>query len=82
MQSVLLPCFSKYSAAPQCVQMLCRREKNWGFMEEDGVLLITYALLPCTVVLEFTPAQPENVKIRSRHCYVAEAPAILQNAGG
>lgn len=81
MRSALLPCLSRCRAAPHCVQMLCSREKNWGFTEEDGVLLVTYALLPCTVVLEFNPAQPKDLKIRSRHCYVSDAPAILQNAG-
>ena len=73
---------SKAQSRSSQALMLCRREKNWGFMEEDGTLLITYALLPCTVVLEFNPAQPEDLKICSRHCYVADAPAIMQYAGG
>lgn len=60
---------------------LCRREKNWGFFEEDGTLLITYALLPCTVVLEFVPAKPDNLRLRSRHCYATKAAAILQISG-
>ena len=45
------------------------------------MLMITYALLPCTVVLEFNPAQPEDLNISSRHCYLADAPAILKHAG-
>ena len=61
---------------------MCRREKNWGFFEEDGALLVSYALLPCTVILEFLPAEPDNLKLRSKHCYNAEAAAILQTSGG
>ena len=61
---------------------LCRREKNWGFMEEDDTLLITYALLPCTIVLEYIPEEPDNLRFRSKHCYATDAPAILQASGG
>jgi len=50
-------------------------------MEEDGVILITYALLPCTVVLELDLANPEALRIRSRHCYMPQAPSILQATG-
>ena len=60
---------------------LCRREKNWGFFEEDGALLITYALLPCTIILEFVPSEPDSLRLRSRHCYTPEAAAILQTSG-
>ena len=36
----------------------------------------------CTVILEFVPAEPDNLKLRSRHCYDTEAAAILQTSGG
>ena len=60
----------------------CRREKNWGFLEEDGALLVIYALLPCTVVLEYVPEEPDNLRFRSRHCYAPDAAAILRASGG
>ena len=58
-----------------------KREKNWGFVEEDGALMIYYALLPCTVVLEFDTGQPDGVLMRGRTCYDAEAAAIEQHTG-
>ena len=33
------------------------------------------------MVLEYNIAQPEVLKIRSRHYHVPDAPAILQTAG-
>ncbi len=59
----------------------CRREKNWGFWEEDGKLLILYGILPCTVVLEFDPLRPSEPSIRSRTCYVLDTVPILQASG-
>ena len=58
-----------------------KREKNWGFVEEDGALMIYYALLPCTVVLEFDAEKPDGVAMRGRTCYDAEASAIEQHTG-
>ncbi len=60
---------------------MCRREKNWGFWEQDGKLLILYGTLPCTVVLEFDPLQSMEPTIRSRRCQVPQASSILQTAG-
>ena len=59
-----------------------KREKNWGFVEEQGALMIYYALLPCTVVMEFDTQQPDGVLMRSRACYVDQAAAIEQQTGG
>ena len=53
-----------------------KREKNWGFVEEEGALMIYYALLPCTVVLEFDLGQPDGVVMRSRACYADQATVI------
>ncbi len=58
-----------------------KREKNWGFVEEHGALMIYYALLPCTVVLEFDMGQPDGVLLRSRICYDEQA-AIIQDQTG
>lgn len=58
-----------------------KREKNWGFVEEDGALMIYYALLPCTVVLEFDMGQPDGVLLRSRTCYDEQAAIIQQQTG-
>jgi len=58
-----------------------KREKNWGFVEEDGALMIYYALLPCTVVLEFDMGQPDGVLFRSRTCYDEQAAIIKQQTG-
>ena len=58
-----------------------KREKNWGFVEEDGALMIYYALLPCTVVLEFDKGQPDGVALRSRACYDDQAAVIEQQTG-
>ena len=58
-----------------------KREKNWGFVEEDGALMIYYALLPCTVVLEFDMGQPDGVLLRSRTCYDEQAAVIQQQTG-
>lgn len=58
-----------------------KREKNWGFVEEDGALMIYYALLPCTVVLEFDMGQPDGVVLRSRACYTGQATVIEQQTG-
>ena len=58
-----------------------KREKNWGFVEEDGALMIYYALLPCTVVLEFDMGQPDGVLLRSRICYDEQA-AIIEDQTG
>ena len=43
--------------------------------------MIYYALLPCTVVLEFDMGQPDGVLLRSRACYAEQAPAIKQQTG-
>ncbi|BDA41016.1 hypothetical protein COCOBI_01-6710 [Coccomyxa sp. Obi] len=58
-----------------------RREKNWGFWEDNGKLYILYGILPCTVVLEFNPDQPSQPSVRSRTCYVPEMLSILQASG-
>ena len=58
-----------------------KREKNWGFVEEEGALMIYYALLPCTVVMEFDTQQPDGVLMRSRACYDDQAAAIEQQTG-
>ena len=58
-----------------------KREKNWGFVEEEGALMIYYALLPCTVVMEFDMQQPDGVLMRSRACYGDQAAAIEQQTG-
>lgn len=58
-----------------------KREKNWGFVEEEGALMVYYALLPCTVVLEFDMGQPDGVILRSRACYDNQAAIILQQTG-
>ncbi len=58
-----------------------KREKNWGFVEEEGALMIYYALLPCTVVLEFDLGQPDGVVMRSRACYADQATVIEQQTG-
>ena len=58
-----------------------KREKNWGFVEEEGTLMIYYALLPCTVVMEFDTQQPDGVVMRSRACYDDQATAIEQQTG-
>lgn len=66
---------------PEPHACICRREKNWGFWEEDGKLLILYAVLPCTVVLEFDASRPSELQIRSRSCYVLEVPNVLNASG-
>ena len=43
--------------------------------------MIYYALLPCTVVLEFDMGQPDGVVMRSRSCYAEQAPVIEQQTG-
>ena len=58
-----------------------KREKNWGFVEEGGDLMIYYALLPCTVVLQFDMGQPDGVVMRARTCYDAQAAAIQEQTG-
>jgi hypothetical protein len=58
-----------------------KREKNWGFVEEEGALLVFYALLPCTVVLHFDTTQPDGVSLRSRTCYDDKAAIIRQQTG-
>ena len=58
-----------------------KREKNWGFVDEEGALMIYYALLPCTVVLEFDMGQPDGVMLRSRACYDDQAADIQQQTG-
>ena len=58
-----------------------KREKNWGFVAEGDRLLIYYALLPCTVVLEFDPAAPDGVSLAHRDCFAGSAAATLENTG-
>ncbi len=58
-----------------------KREKNWGFVEEEGALMVYYALLPCTVVLEYDMGQPDGVILRSRACYDDQAAIIQQQTG-
>lgn len=58
-----------------------KREKNWGFVDEGGALMIYYALLPCTVVLEFDMGQPDGAALRSRACYDDQAADIQQQTG-
>ena len=58
-----------------------KREKNWGFVEEDRALIIYYALLPCTVVLEFDKGHIDGVALRSRACYDDQAAVIEQQTG-
>jgi hypothetical protein len=58
-----------------------KREKNWGFVEEEGALLVYYALLPCTVELQFDTTQPDGVSLPSRTCYNDKAAIILQQTG-
>ncbi len=58
-----------------------KREKNWGFVEEGGDLMIYYALLPCTVVLQFDMGQPDGVVMHARACYDAQAATIQQQTG-
>ena len=58
-----------------------KREKNWGFVDEEGALVIYYALLPCTVVLEFDMGQPDGAVLRSRACYDDQAAVIQQQTG-
>lgn len=58
-----------------------KREKNWGFVDEEGALMIYYALLPCTVVLEFDMGQPDGAILRSRACYDDQAADIEQQTG-
>ena len=43
--------------------------------------MIYYALLPCTVVLEFDMGQPDGVLLRSRACYAEQATVIEQQTG-
>ena len=43
--------------------------------------MIYYALLPCTVVMEFDTQQPDGVLMRSRACYDDQAAAIEQQTG-
>ena len=43
--------------------------------------MIYYALLPCTVVLEFDMGQPDGVVLRSRACYAEQATVIEQQTG-
>ena len=43
--------------------------------------MIYYALLPCTVVLEFDMGQPDGVMMRSRSCYAEQAAVIEQQTG-
>jgi hypothetical protein len=59
-----------------------KREKNWGFVDEGGKLLIFYALLPCLVVVEFAPDTPDGVRMHSRYCYEPQAAAIEAATGG
>ena len=58
-----------------------KREKNWGFVAEGERLLIFYALLPCTVVLEYDAGAPDGVRLADRACFASSAPATLQETG-
>ena len=58
-----------------------KREKNWGFVAEGERLLVFYALLPCTVVLEFDAGAPDGVRLADRACFASSAPATLQETG-
>lgn len=43
--------------------------------------MIYYALLPCTVAMEFDMGQPDGVVMRSRSCYAEQAAVIEQQTG-
>eukprot|EP00884_Botryococcus_braunii_P008167 jgi/Botrbrau1/17351/Bobra.0015s0095.1 len=58
-----------------------KREKNWGFVDDGGRLLIFYSLLPCLVVLEFEPSLPDGARLHSRYCYEAQASSIAHATG-
>ena len=58
-----------------------KREKNWGFVDEGGRLLIFYSLLPCLVVVEFAPDTLDGVRLHSRFCYEPQAAAIEGSTG-
>lgn len=58
-----------------------KREKNWGFVEEGGRLLIFYSLLPCLVVLDFDPSLPDGARLHSRFCYEAQASSVMHATG-
>ncbi|KAK9830983.1 hypothetical protein WJX81_005385 [Elliptochloris bilobata] len=58
-----------------------KREKNWGFVAEGDRLLIFYALLPCTVVLEFDAAALDGVRLADRACFAGSAAATLERTG-
>lgn len=61
------------------------QEKNWGFLEEDGRLLVVYSLFPCTVLLEYDPASDGGVRPYRKICYTNQdgnLPAlVLQHTG-
>ncbi len=58
-----------------------KREKNWGFVAEGERLLIFYALLPCTVVLEFDAGAADGVRLAHRACFAHGAAATLEHTG-
>ena len=58
-----------------------KREKNWGFIAEGDALLVYYSLLPCTVVLQFDPAEEGGLIIRSRACHERQAAGVARATG-
>ena len=45
------------------------------------MLLVYYALLPCTVVLQFNPDVEGGLVMRSRACYEQQAASITRATG-
>lgn len=58
-----------------------KREKNWGFIAEGDALLVYYSLLPCTVVLQFDPAEEGGLAMRSRACHERQAASVVRATG-
>ncbi|KAK9805203.1 hypothetical protein WJX72_005882 [[Myrmecia] bisecta] len=44
-------------------------EKNWGFLEQDGQLLLIYSLLPCTVIYRVDPTADKGAVFDRSFCY-------------
>jgi hypothetical protein len=58
-----------------------RDEKNWGFFEHDGRLLIMYTALPCTMIFEYYPGEGQVSEMLSEKCYAEVEDIVLANTG-